>query len=113
MSFVSPWLRDVDLKKLARRTIGFSGANLENLVNEAALFAGRERSKEVDMAMFDRARDKLVLGAKRERGLHDQERRLVAHHECGHALMAWLLPEADPLDKVTIIPHGRALGATE
>jgi cell division protease FtsH len=108
-----PLGEDVDIKKLARRTVGFSGADLKNLVNEAALFAGRERRKEVDMAMFDQARDKLVLGAERERGLNDEERRLVAYHESGHALMAWLLPEADPLDKVTIIPRGRALGATE
>lgn len=65
------------------------------------------------MLLFDRARDKLVLGAERERGLDESEREVVAYHESGHALMAWLLPNADPLDKVSIIPRGRALGATE
>ena len=108
-----PLADDVDLGRIAARTIGFSGADLENLVNEAALLAGRERRRQVDMTMFDAARDKLVLGAERERGIEDDERRLVAYHEAGHALMAWLLPQADPLDKVTIIPRGRALGATE
>ena len=104
---------DVDLGRVAARTIGFSGADLENLVNEAALLAGRDQREQVDMEMFERARDKLVLGAERERGLEEDERKVVAYHESGHALMAWLLPSADPLDKVTIIPRGRALGATE
>jgi cell division protease FtsH len=104
---------DVDLDRLAARTVGFSGADIENLVNEAALLAGRERKDAVDMQHFADARDKLVLGAEREQGIGDEERRLVAVHESGHALLAWLLPNADPLDKVTIIPRGRALGATE
>jgi cell division protease FtsH len=104
---------DVDLERVAARTAGFSGADLKNLVNEAALLAGRQRKDKVDMALFADARDKLVLGAERERGISDEERELIAYHECGHALMAWLLPEADELDKVTIIPRGRALGATE
>jgi cell division protease FtsH len=104
---------DVDLDRLAARTVGFSGADLENLVNEAALLAGRTHQDEVDMRHFAEARDKLVLGAEREQGIGDEERRLVAVHESGHALLAWLLPHADPLDKVTIIPRGRALGATE
>jgi cell division protease FtsH len=108
-----PLGQDVDLERVAARTVGFSGADLANLVNEAALLAGRRRKERVDMALFDLARDKLVLGAERERGIGEEERRLVAYHESGHALMAWLLPEADPLDKVTIIPRGRALGATE
>ncbi|MCF7989572.1 MAG: ATP-dependent zinc metalloprotease FtsH [Thiohalocapsa sp.] len=104
---------DVDLDLLAARTVGFSGADLQNLVNEAALLAGRERRDAVDMSLFDAARDKLVLGAERDRGIGDEERRMVAYHECGHALLAWLLPNADALDKVTVIPRGRALGATE
>ncbi len=108
-----PLADEVDLARVAQRTVGFSGADLENLVNEAAMLAGREETGEVTMDMFTRARDKLVLGAERERGLDDAERRVVAYHESGHALMAWLLPEADPLDKLTIIPRGRALGATE
>jgi cell division protease FtsH len=108
-----PLTDDVDLETIARRTVGFSGADLANLVNEAALLAGREWKKHVDMEVLSRARDKIVLGAERETVLNEEEKRLVAYHEAGHALMAWLLPEADPLDKVTIIPHGMALGATE
>ncbi|MFP4247375.1 MAG: ATP-dependent zinc metalloprotease FtsH [Halochromatium sp.] len=104
---------DVDLRRVAERTVGFSGADLENLVNEAALLAGRAGKDAVDMARFSQARDKLVLGAEREQSIGDEERELVAYHESGHALLAWLLPHADPLDKVTIIPRGRALGATE
>ncbi len=104
---------DADLGLIAARTVGFSGADLENLVNEAALLAGRARKEEVGMGDLAAARDKLVLGAERDQDIGDEERRLVAYHESGHALMAWLLPDADPLDKVTIIPRGRALGATE
>ena len=108
-----PLADDVELGVLADRTVGFSGADLENLVNEAALLAGREHKEKVDMAAFTAARDKIILGERREELLNDEERKVVACHESGHALMAWLLPEADPLDKVTIIPRGRALGATE
>ncbi|MEA3641205.1 MAG: ATP-dependent zinc metalloprotease FtsH [Lamprobacter sp.] len=104
---------DVDLQRVAERTVGFSGADLENLVNEAALLAGRAKQGVVAMSQFSQARDKIVLGAEREQGIDDEERELVAYHESGHALLAWLLPNADPLDKVTIIPRGRALGATE
>lgn len=108
-----PLADGIDLEMLARRTAGFSGADLANLVNEAALLTGRERRKQVDMEMFNRARDKIVLGAERETILSEEEKELIAYHEAGHALMAWMLPEADPLDKVTIIPHGMALGVTE
>ena len=108
-----PLAGDVDLEVIARRTVGFSGADLANLINEAALLAGRERKKQVDMEMLGRARDKIALGAEREAVLNEEEKKLVAYHDAGHALMAWLLPEADPLDKVTIIPHDMALGATE
>ncbi|MEA1052105.1 ATP-dependent zinc metalloprotease FtsH [Lamprobacter modestohalophilus] len=104
---------DVDLERVAERTVGFSGADLENLVNEAALLAGRAKKGVVEMSQFSQARDKIVLGAEREQGIGDEERELVAYHESGHALLAWLLPNADQLDKVTIIPRGRALGATE
>ena len=108
-----PLADDVDLGKVAQRTIGFSGADLANLVNEAALLAGRRELEHVDMDLFALARDKIVLGAEREQAIGDDERRLIAVHESGHALMAWLLPNADPLDKVTIIPRGQALGITE
>jgi len=108
-----PLADDVDLDVVAARTVGFSGADLENLVNEAALLAARGESHAVDLATFDKARDKIVLGAERERLSDEEDKRVVAYHESGHALMARLLPQADPLEKVTIIPRGRALGATE
>ncbi len=104
---------DVDLEVIARRTAGFSGADLENLVNEAALLAGREDQEQVAMRFFDMARDKVVLGAERESFLSDEDKRRVAYHESGHALLALVLPHTDPLDRVTIIPHGMSLGATE
>src|SRR5699024_10389712 len=108
-----PLADDVDLEAMAKRTVGFSGADLANLVNEAALLAGRDRKKKVDMRTLNYARDKIVLGAEREMVLSEEEKKLIAYHESGHALMAWLLPEADPLDRVTIIPRGMALGVTE
>jgi cell division protease FtsH len=108
-----PLADDVDLDRVAARTVGFSGADLENLVNEAALLAARERKEKVGMDDFSHARDKIVLGAEREALASEDEKKLVAYHESGHALAAILLPHADPLDKVTIIPHGLALGATE
>lgn len=108
-----PLTDDVDLDRVAARTVGFSGADLENLVNEAALLAARESKERVDMEDFSHARDKIVLGAEREALSSEDEKKLVAYHESGHALAATLLPHADPLDKVTIIPHGLALGATE
>jgi cell division protease FtsH len=108
-----PLADDVDLGRVAARTVGFSGADLENLVNEAALQAARGNKERVDMDDFSSARDKIVLGAEREALASEDEKKLVAYHESGHALAASLLPHADPLDKVTIIPHGLALGATE
>jgi cell division protease FtsH len=104
---------DVDLTTLARTATGLSGADLANLCNEAALVAARQRHVEVTMADFDEAWDKVLLGRERP-PLHDpQERRVVAYHESGHALVAWRTPAADPVHKVTIIPHGQALGVTE
>lgn len=108
-----PLTSDVDMERLAALTAGFAGADLENLVNEAALMAGREYKEQVDMALLLNARDKVVLGGKRELAIGDREKRLIAYHEAGHAVAASLLPHADPLDKVTVIPRGRALGATE
>ncbi|MDG5814063.1 ATP-dependent zinc metalloprotease FtsH [Chitinispirillales bacterium ANBcel5] len=104
---------DLNLEKVAARTVGFSGADLQNLVNEAALLAGRKDKQTVDIKDFDEAQDKILLGAEREDKLNDSEKKIVAYHEAGHALVAKLLPEADPLQKVTIIARGRSLGATE
>ena len=108
-----PLATDVDLEQLAARTIGFSGADLKNLVNEAALTAARENLKEVTALCFEIARDRIVLGEKRDARLSPEEREVVAYHESGHAIMAYYMPKADPLTRVTIIPHGMALGVTE
>jgi cell division protease FtsH len=108
-----PLSDDVDLAAVARRTVGFSGAELENLANEAALFAGREESQVIESRHFDLARDKILMGAEREQVLSEDEKRVIAFHESGHALTALLFPKADPLEKVTIIPRGQALGLTE
>ena len=104
---------DVDLEVLARTTTGFSGADLANLCNEAALIAARANQSQIDMQHFEEALDKTLLGGVRPLLLDAEERRAVAYHEAGHALAAWLTPEADSVRKVTIIPRGRALGVTE
>ena len=103
----------VDLTEVANGTIGFSGAELRNLVNEAALVAVREGKNEVDMDDFDAARDKITMGVPREEKMNEKERRMTAYHEAGHAILGWLLPEVDPVHKVTIVPRGRALGVTQ
>jgi cell division protease FtsH len=108
-----PLADDVDLQNLAARTVGFSGAELKNLVNEAALLAGRQGKQSVEADDFAQARDKILLGSQRDEPLTEEEKHSVAYHEAGHALLARLLPGADPLQKVSIIPRGRALGATE
>ncbi|MEJ2263182.1 MAG: ATP-dependent zinc metalloprotease FtsH [Anaerolineales bacterium] len=105
--------QDVDLHLMAQTTTGFSGADLANLCNEAALIAARNNHREVNMADFEEALDRILLGATRALLLNDQQRRIVAYHEAGHALVAWLTLGADPVHKVTIIPHGQALGVTE
>ncbi len=108
-----PIASDVELDKIARGTPGFSGADLENLVNEAALWAARQNKKEVEFIDFEMAKDKVLMGAERKSMiLSDEEKRTTAYHEAGHALMAKLLPGTDPVHKVTIIPRGRALGIT-
>jgi cell division protease FtsH len=104
---------DVDLGVLARSTTGFSGADLANLCNEAALFAARRDHGVVAMVDFEEAIDKVILGGVRSLLLDEEDRRVIAYHEAGHALIAWRTPEADTVRKVTIIPHGRALGVTE
>ncbi len=104
---------DIDLEEVAARTIGFAGADLKNLVNEAALTAARLDLKKVNNKCFEHARDRIVLGEERDAELTHEEKEVVAYHECGHAIMAYFMPKADPLTRVTIIPHGMAMGVTE
>jgi len=104
---------DVKADLLARGTPGFSGADLANLVNEAALFAARRNARVVEMQDFEKAKDKIMMGAERKSMvMSEEERRNTAYHESGHAIVAKLLPKTDPVHKVTIIPRGRALGVT-
>src|SRR5579875_2280148 len=104
---------DVDFATLAGMTIGLSGADLANLCNEAALAAARRNRRAVGMADFEEAHDKIRLGAAHPQPIDPKERRLIAYHESGHAVVAWLTPAADPVYKVTIVPHGQALGLTQ
>ena len=105
---------DVDIRVLARGTPGFAGADLENLVNEAALLAARHDKDKVNMSDFELAKDKVMMGTERKSMIiSDEEKRITAYHESGHALVAKLLPGADPVHKVTIIPRGMALGLTQ
>ncbi|MDP2625314.1 MAG: ATP-dependent zinc metalloprotease FtsH [Candidatus Rokubacteria bacterium] len=109
-----PLAPNVDLKVLARGTPGFSGADLANLVNEAALLAARQDKKSVEMIDFENAKDKVLMGVERRSMIiSESEKKIIAYHEAGHALVADLLPGTDPLHKVTIIPRGRALGLTQ
>lgn len=108
-----PMESHVDILSIARGTPGFSGADLANLVNEAALFAARSNKARVTMAELDRAKDKIMMGAeRRSMVMSEQEKKLTAYHEAGHALVGLFVPEHDPVYKVTIIPRGRALGVT-
>ncbi|HEY5780631.1 MAG TPA: ATP-dependent zinc metalloprotease FtsH [Lysobacter sp.] len=108
-----PLADDVVPMTIARGTPGFSGADLANLCNEAALFAARENAKEVRMDHFDKARDKILMGAeRRSMAMSEDEKKLTAYHEAGHAIVGRMVPEHDPVYKVTIIPRGRALGVT-
>ena len=108
-----PIAPDVDPSVLARGTPGFSGADLANLVNEASLFAARRNGRVVDMVDFEKAKDKIIMGAERRSlVMPEEERRNTAYHESGHAIVARMLPKTDPVHKVTIIPRGRALGVT-
>ncbi len=109
-----PLSEDVDLEKIARGTPGFSGADLANLVNEAALLAARKSKEKVDMSDFEAAKDKVLMGVERKSMvLSESEKRNTAYHEAGHALVAKLTPGTDPIHKVSIIPRGRALGVTQ
>ncbi|MFC1838898.1 ATP-dependent zinc metalloprotease FtsH [Thermodesulfobacteriota bacterium] len=105
---------DVDVKVLARGTPGFTGADLENMVNEAALMGARRGKDRVEMVDFEDAKDKVLMGAaRRSMIISDEEKKIIAYHEGGHTLVGKLLPHSDPVHKVSIIPHGRALGITQ
>ena len=106
--------RNIDLSLLARSIPGFSGAQIANLVNEAALLAARRKKGSVDLSDFEDAKDKILMGVERKSAvISEKARRLAAYHEAGHAVLAILLPKTDPLHKITIIPRGRALGLTQ
>ncbi len=106
--------KGVDLNIIARGTPGFSGADLENLVNEAALMAARKNKKHLEMEDFEEAKDKVLMGAERKSMIiSDEEKRNTAYHESGHTIVGWNLPGTDPIHKVTIIPRGMALGLTQ
>jgi cell division protease FtsH len=108
-----PMSENVDARLIARGTPGFSGADLANLVNEAALFAARGNKRLVEMAEFERAKDKIMMGVeRRSMVMGESERKLTAYHEAGHAIVGLMMPEHDPVYKVSIIPRGRALGVT-
>ncbi len=109
----TPMSGDVDINILARGTPGFTGADIENMVNEAALMAARGGKESLEMADFEEARDKVMMGtARKSMVISDKDRKTTAYHEAGHALLAMLLPNADPIHKVTITPRGRSLGLT-
>ena len=108
-----PLAENVNFETVAEMTVGFSGADLMNLVNEAALLAARNGKSKVEQIDFEVSRDKMLLGIEREDIVNENEKKAIAYHEAGHALLAKLLPGVDPLQKVTIIPRGHALGATE
>ncbi|HEY2827449.1 MAG TPA: ATP-dependent zinc metalloprotease FtsH [Pirellulales bacterium] len=108
-----PLAADVSLERLAAGTVGLTGADIRNLVNEAALWATRNGKDKVEMNDFEFARDKILMGPKRDELLSGKEKKMTAYHEAGHALLAWILPGIDRLHKVTIIPRGRALGVTQ
>ncbi|MEN4757942.1 ATP-dependent metallopeptidase FtsH/Yme1/Tma family protein, partial [Pantoea agglomerans] len=108
-----PLATDVDAAIIARGTPGFSGADLANLVNEAALFAARSNKRVVSMVEFEKAKDKIMMGAeRRSMVMTESQKESTAYHEAGHAIIGRLVPEHDPVHKVTIIPRGRALGVT-
>ncbi|MDR0608678.1 MAG: ATP-dependent zinc metalloprotease FtsH [Planctomycetaceae bacterium] len=107
-----PLASDVDMNVLARRTVGFTGADIRNLVNEATLWATRNGKNEVEKADFDYAQDKVVMGLRREEVITPEERKKVAYHEAGHTVVGWFQPLSSPVHKVSIVPRGRSLGAT-
>jgi cell division protease FtsH len=104
---------DVDLEKIARGTPGMTGADLENIANEAALIEKRKNKDKIDMSDFEEARDIILMGMVREETISEMEKKITAYHEAGHALVAWELPGTDPIHKVSIIPRGLAMGVTQ
>ena len=108
-----PLADDVDLERLAQGTVGLTGADIRNLVNEAAIWATRQGKDRVDMQDFEYAYDKILMGIKREEVLSPHEKAMTAYHEAGHTILAWMLPGNDRVHKVTIIPRGRAMGVTQ
>jgi cell division protease FtsH len=107
-----PLADDINLEQISAGTPGFSGADIKNLINEAAMLAARDKATKITMTHFDEARDKLILGTVRTLAIQPEERHRLAVHESGHTLAAYFMPHADPIYKVSIIPHGRALGVT-
>ena len=109
-----PLDKDVQMSDVARSTPGFTGADLANLMNESALLAARKDKDIVQLEDIEQARDRILMGAERK-GLvmSENERRTIAFHESGHTILAWMLPDTDPIHKVTIIPHGQAMGVTQ
>jgi cell division protease FtsH len=103
---------DIELESVAKGTPGMTGADLENLANEAALIALRTNKEKIDMSDFDEARDKILMGTVREETISELEKRITAYHEAGHAIVAWELPGTDPIHKVSIVPRGMAMGIT-
>jgi cell division protease FtsH len=109
-----PLSNDVDINVLARSTPGFSGADIANMVNEAAILAARKNKDKVDMKSFEDAKDRVLMGPERRSMIiSESEKKITAYHEAGHALLSYLIPEADPNYKCSIIPRGRALGITQ
>jgi cell division protease FtsH len=108
-----PIATDVDLEQIARGTPGFSGADLANLLNEAALLAAREEKKQISDEDISKARDKVLMGLESNLVLTKEDKELLAYHEAGHAVVGALLPHTDPVYKVTIVPRGRAMGVTQ
>src|SRR3972149_9169566 len=104
---------DVDMEKIAKGTPGMTGADLENLANEAALEAVKQGRERIEMRDFEEARDRVIMGSKREETVTEDEKRITAYHEAGHVLVSWVLPHTDPIHKVSIIPRGMALGVTQ
>ncbi|RMD57877.1 MAG: cell division protein FtsH, partial [Nitrospirae bacterium] len=104
---------DVDLETLAKGTPGMTGADLENMANEAALIAVRKHRDRIHMEDFEEARDKLLMGSVREEIISEYEKKITAYHEAGHAIVAWVLPGTDPIHKISIVPRGMAMGVTQ